>query len=227
MIGEPILNEGVMPVSANWFLQRDGNSYGPYSWEQFQEYSREGRITRDDLVKSEQMIQWSRAADVPGLFSSPPPPPSHGKTPGQPVSAAGMKYVSVGLRFVALIIDSAVFFVLGFIIALFTGDTTSAGYAMEGGPVFFQFFLGMAYYLLMEGMLGATLGKMAVGITVRKPDGSICGIGPALIRNILRMVDFLPFFYLLGAILIWVSPQRQRLGDRVAGTVVVKKSGLS
>ncbi len=212
-------------MSANWFLQREGNSYGPFSWEQFLEYGGEGRITKDDLVKTEQMAQWVKAADVPGLFISAPPPPS-GAAARQPTAPAEMKYASVGIRLVALIIDGVLFFLLGFVIALFTGDATATGYEMEGAPVFVMFFLGIAYFLFMEGMLGATLGKMAVGLTVRKEDGSLCGIVPALTRNVLRIIDFLPFFYLLGAILIWASPQCQRLGDRVAGTVVVKRSSL-
>ena len=46
--------------------------------------------------------------------------------------------------------------------------------------------------------------------------------GKALIRNVLRLVDWLPFLYLVGGILVLVSERRQRLGDLVAGTVVVK-----
>ncbi len=213
-------------MSANWFLQREGSSYGPFSWEQFMEYAREGRMTKDDLVKSEQMTQWVKAADVPGLFISAPPSPPPGAAARQPADSAEMKYAGVGIRLVALIIDGVLFFLLGFVIALFTGDATGTGYEMEGAPVFVMFFLGIAYFLFMEGMLGATLGKMAVGLTIRKQDGSLCGIVPALTRNVLRIIDFLPFFYLLGAILIWASPQRQRLGDRVAVTVVVKRSSL-
>jgi uncharacterized RDD family membrane protein YckC len=47
----------------------------------------------------------------------------------------------------------------------------------------------------------------------------------ALIRNILRIVDGL-FVYLVGAILVWKSDKRQRLGDRVAHTVVVRASSV-
>jgi uncharacterized RDD family membrane protein YckC len=52
------------------------------------------------------------------------------------------------------------------------------------------------------------------------------GAGPidmqaAIVRNVLRLVDgFL--FYLIGAIAVWASEKKQRLGDRVAGTIVVR-----
>ncbi len=227
-------------MSTNWFLQRETSRYGPFSWEQFMEYAQAGRIAKDDLVISEQMEQWVKAADVPGLFISAPPPapplsppppfsppsPASGAAARQSMSSTDMKYAGVGIRLVALIMDSIVFFLMGFVMALITGDTTAAGYEMQGAPAFVLFFLGIIYFPLMEGLVGATLGKMAVGLTVRRQDGRLCGIVPALVRNVLRCIDFLPFFYLLGAILIWASPQRKRLGDRVAGTVVVKKSSL-
>jgi uncharacterized RDD family membrane protein YckC len=64
---------------------------------------------------------------------------------------------------------------------------------------------------------------MLLGIRVATVDGSRISWGASIIRNILRIIDALPFFYLLGAILIWTSPQKQRLGDRVAKTVVVRR----
>lgn len=138
-----------------------------------------------------------------------------------------MQYVGVGRRAVAVIIDMIIFFIVGYVIALFTGGTTSAGYQMEGGPVFLLFLLTLLYYVVLEATLGATLGKMLLGIRVAKMDGSPISWSASLIRNILRIVDgFL--FYLVGAILVWQSPLKQRLGDRIADTVVVQRFiGLS
>lgn len=45
-------------------------------------------------------------------------------------------------------------------------------------------------------------------------------------RNVLRLLDGL-FFYLIAAILVWTSRNRQRLGDRVAGTAVVRAAGVT
>jgi len=74
----------------------------------------------------------------------------------------------------------------------------------------------------LEATQGATLGKRILGLRVVKIDGSPIGWSESIIRNLLRIIDGL-FAYLVGAILIWTSPQRQRLGDRVAKTVVVRR----
>jgi uncharacterized RDD family membrane protein YckC len=66
---------------------------------------------------------------------------------------------------------------------------------------------------------------MVLKIKVVREDGSPCGIVPAIIRNILRIVDGLPFLYIIGMILISRSSKKQRLGDSVAKTVVVKAGG--
>jgi len=73
----------------------------------------------------------------------------------------------------------------------------------------------------MEGTIGATVGKLACKIKVRKEDGSKCGIREAFIRNVLRIIDGL-VVYLVGVILIITSGKKQRLGDMVAKTVIIK-----
>ena len=82
--------------------------------------------------------------------------------------------------------------------------------------------LAILYYIVMEATQGATLGKMALGLRVVKTNGSPISWSESIIRNLLRIIDGL-FFYLVGAILIWNSPLRQRLGDRAANTVVVRR----
>ncbi|MGZ4938732.1 MAG: RDD family protein, partial [Halobacteriota archaeon] len=80
------------------------------------------------------------------------------------------------------------------------------------------------YFWLLEGTYGQTVGKMAVKIKVLREDGSKIDYADSAVRNILRPIDLIPYIipYLLGAILIWSSDKRQRLGDRVAHTIVVK-----
>ncbi len=137
----------------------------------------------------------------------------------------GKNVVSVGLRLVAIIIDMIILFILGYLIAMVSGQTTAGGFQLTGAPAFVYFILSFAYYILMEAYVGGTLGKLVLGLRVEMEDGSPCTIGASLIRNILRIIDALPGFipYLLGAILVWTSPTRQRLGDRLAKTYVVKK----
>jgi uncharacterized RDD family membrane protein YckC len=133
-----------------------------------------------------------------------------------------MEAVGVGRRAVAIIIDMIVLGILGWVISLFTGMSTSEGFNLTGAPAFLWFFIALAYYVVMEVQLGGTLGKMALGMKVVKEDGAKLDWGASLIRNILRIVDGF-FFYLVGAIVVWTSKKRQRLGDMVAHTLVVRK----
>ncbi len=140
-------------------------------------------------------------------------------------AAVSSQEVGVGLRLVGIIIDGIVLGIIGYLIAAVTGSTTTGGFELTGGPAFIFYLLGFIYYILMETYVGGTLGKLALGMRVRMEDGSSCSLSASLIRNILRIVDALPGIipYLLGAIFIWTSPRKQRLGDKLAKTVVVKK----
>ncbi len=142
---------------------------------------------------------------------------------------ADMEHVGVALRFVAVLIDGAIFFVLGFVLALMTDGTSSTsangthtvGFHLGGGSFLVWALLSLAYYVSCETLLGGTLGKLALGLRVVDEDGDPISWAAALIRNLLRLVDGL-FFYLIGAIAVWSSPERQRLGDRAAHTYVVR-----
>jgi uncharacterized RDD family membrane protein YckC len=80
----------------------------------------------------------------------------------------------------------------------------------------------LAYYSLMEGYLGQTVGKMLLGIkVVRENRGEVPGIKTAAIRTVLRTIDGL-FFYLVAFISVLASDKNQRLGDMVADTLVVR-----
>lgn len=76
-----------------------------------------------------------------------------------------------------------------------------------------------AWFEAMPG--GATPGKRALGLIVVRDDGAPCAWGPALTRNLLRFADFLPFFYLGGLLTMLCNRDFKRLGDLVAGTLVV------
>ena len=82
--------------------------------------------------------------------------------------------------------------------------------------------LSFAYFTYFEGIYGQTLGKKLLGIVVVTEDGEDCEVGDAVVRNLLRFVDALPFAYLLGAVVIFVSDEDQRLGDLAADTVVAR-----
>ena len=83
-------------------------------------------------------------------------------------------------------------------------------------------FIIFAYLILMEAYIGWTVGKKIMGLRVVDSTGNKIGILKALIRNLLRLVDGLPAFYILGIVLIATSIRGQRFGDRIAKTYVVK-----
>jgi uncharacterized RDD family membrane protein YckC len=97
------------------------------------------------------------------------------------------------------------------------------GFELEGGLALLYYLISYLYYILMEAYMGGTVGKLILGMRVELEDGSPVSIGASIIRNLLRIVDFLPFAYILGIIMISTSPLKQRLGEWVAKTVVVKK----
>ena len=84
--------------------------------------------------------------------------------------------------------------------------------------------LWVLYSTLLLGRYGQSVGKMLVKIKVVKEDSSRISYRDAFVRTVLAVIDAIPYVipYLLGAILIWTSDKKQRLGDRVAHTVVVK-----
>ncbi len=101
-------------------------------------------------------------------------------------------------------------------------STTPNPLAWVGGLI--SALIWFFYFVLLEGAYGQTVGKMAVKIKVVQETGMKINYADAVVRNILRLIDAIPYFipYLLGAILIWTSDKKQRLGDRAAHTVVVK-----
>jgi uncharacterized RDD family membrane protein YckC len=140
--------------------------------------------------------------------------------------AASPSYAGVGTRFLATLVDVVVVGIIVAPLADTTVDRTSGLWIevrYSGGASVGAWLIGIAYFTLMEGTIGATVGKLLVGLRVRGEDGAAAGLGRAFVRNLLRVIDALPYAlpYLLGAILVWASPTRQRLGDRIANTVVI------
>ncbi len=136
----------------------------------------------------------------------------------------GMNYQGIGPRLVAQIIDTVVLMILFFLVGFVMSGSFIFQYQGEAAYPFIAVYVIVAflYYILLEGLTGATIGKRLLKLKVVREDGSACGIGPALVRNILRIVDELPFLYIIGMILISRSSKKQRLGDRFAKTIVVK-----
>jgi uncharacterized RDD family membrane protein YckC len=124
-----------------------------------------------------------------------------------------------------IIVMSTVFPVVGMWAAVRWGGVTSNGFNLEGAPgllvVTIVGAVGFLYLWFGEGLFGATLGKAIMRLRVRNLAGSTPGLGKSLIRNLFRAIDGIGV-YLVGFIVAMTSRTRQRLGDRVAGTVVVQ-----
>lgn len=78
------------------------------------------------------------------------------------------------------------------------------------------------YFILMEGLYGATVGKKLLSIRVVGEDGNEISLRAAAVRNILRPIDRLPNAYILGIVLIATDDDERRVGDKAASTYVVK-----
>ena len=96
------------------------------------------------------------------------------------------------------------------------------GAAGEGLYLISLFLIFWAYPILFEVLWdGQTPGKKAMSLRVVNGDGAPVGWLPAITRNLLRTVDMLPFGYAAGLIACLADPHARRLGDMVAGTLVV------
>ena len=136
-----------------------------------------------------------------------------------------MKPAGIAVRGVEAFIDLIVCYVTLYIVAAITGETIAGGgFNLKGAPFLIGVVLCLAYYIVLEATWGATLGKLATNFrVVRESDGGPIDWTASIIRNVLRLVDGL-VLYVIGFIAICVSKKRQRIGDRVAGTVVVRRA---
>lgn len=133
-----------------------------------------------------------------------PRPPSRGDTD------------VVARRIFAQIIDTVF---VGFIIGLFLAVS---GQNSRSLFLFLGVLAALVYWFALEGLTdGKTVGKVVTGIKVVKEDGSKCSIGASITRNLLDIIDGL-FYYLVGFLVMAFSDERQRIGDRLAGTMVVR-----
>ncbi len=135
-------------------------------------------------------------------------------------------------RFLALVIDFLLFCATFFpVTRLVTGSwiLSSDAHQWKYGwfitdPLCISFlFVMLLYFAVLEGMAGATLGKWVVGLRVVRTGGGRPGLTRGFLRNMLRLVDGLPAFSILGVVLILSSEERARFGDRIAGTRVVRE----
>jgi uncharacterized RDD family membrane protein YckC len=138
----------------------------------------------------------------------------------------------IGSRFMAAFLDTLILVVL--LIALGIAEAVALSKPLFGGsyPIWVQalatllfFCVVWGYYVLFEIFWkGQTPGKRWAGIRVIKDSGRPINAFEAIARNLIRYVDFLPLLYGVGVVTMLLNAKHRRLGDFVAGTLVVHES---
>ena len=141
----------------------------------------------------------------------------------------------MGSRFLAILIDTLLqiaaylVLILVFILVLSAAPKNGAGeFSRSGekwlvaGLILIHFVMHWGYFTFFEGFWnGQTPGKKLFKIRVIQDSGHQITFFEAMIRNLIRVVDMLPSFYLVGVIAMACNQRHKRLGDLAAGTLVV------
>jgi uncharacterized RDD family membrane protein YckC len=132
------------------------------------------------------------------------------------------------VRFLAALIDYLIFLVVYFMIGFsfgerYTPEQGGIGFQLNGLPAFGCILFWFLMFPIIEGLNGQTLGKMLLSIKVIKNDYSKSSISHSLVRHLFDVVDYLPFFGIVGIIVASNTDLKQRVGDLVAKTIVVIK----
>jgi uncharacterized RDD family membrane protein YckC len=156
-----------------------------------------------------------------------PPPPSSRYLSPNPLADLGSRIVAGVVDYVIIAIIAGILAIFVLVPLVVSGPLMMGGFgAASLGGLFgilgLMWLLWLIYFTYFEATSGQTIGKRLTRIRVIKEDGSRCDTGSALVRNIFRIVDHLPFLYILGIILIAATEKRQRLGDMLGRTIVIK-----
>ncbi|HZS00862.1 MAG TPA: RDD family protein [Chloroflexota bacterium] len=156
--------------------------------------------------------------------------------------AVSYDLAGIGSRFIAAAVDSIIQVALIVLVTL--AISVAGGVAATSRPlrdlsasdpnrvgVWIVAVLLVALFLLLWGYYaafemawnGQTPGKRLTRLRVLRDSGYPIGPIDALIRNLVRLVDFLPMAYGLGVVVMLIDKRSRRLGDLAAGTMVVKE----
>jgi uncharacterized RDD family membrane protein YckC len=142
---------------------------------------------------------------------------------------------SIGNRFLACAIDHAIQVVsltLIFIASLIVANVSSVEQSLSNAPKWVYAIMILLLFLTFSGYFaffewawsGQTPGKRWLKLRVIREDGRPITFWEASVRNLLRSFDMMPFpFYSIGLISVFSTTCDQRVGDMVAGTVVVRE----
>jgi uncharacterized RDD family membrane protein YckC len=140
----------------------------------------------------------------------------------------------IGSRSLALAIDTLLQFAVLILLGAAAGLISYAGFFPQVGKqwgyailIFVAFLSQFGYFAFFETIWnGQTPGKRWTHLRVITDSGRPVGAQGAILRNLLRIVDALPSLYAVGIVTSLISPQNKRVGDYVAGTVVIHEKSL-
>ena len=144
----------------------------------------------------------------------------HVETPENVVLA--YQLAGPAIRFCAYFVDLALRFVVGFVVLIIAGIGGLALPGLSTGFLFlYLFFAEWGYFVVCESFFnGKTFGKHLCGLRVVHEQGYPLTFWASMLRNLVRAADAVPF-YGAGFVAMLCSRRFQRLGDLVAGTVVI------
>ena len=127
-----------------------------------------------------------------------------------------------GSRFLAILIDTLITMGIGMTLYSILAALLPGGIA-AAISITLQFLITWGWHIYFETRhQGRTPGKRALRLRVVDARGLPVSLYQSLVRNIVRVLDFAPAFYGIGAIVTLATPTRRRLGDLVADTIVIR-----
>lgn len=129
-----------------------------------------------------------------------------------------------GSRFCAAVVDALLQLGLAVAFLVIAANTNNGkGGYIAAVAIVFVFVDLVGYHVAFETLRhGRTPGKRVMGLRVTSASGGSVRFWPSLVRNVLRIVDFLPSGYVVGAVAVLVSRKNQRVGDIAAKTLVIR-----
>jgi uncharacterized RDD family membrane protein YckC len=227
-------------MSQQWYYTRGGGSQtGPVETDGLRQLIATGSVSAEDLVWSEGMADWQRAADVHTFFTPAPADPgyaqpAYGQSYAAPVGMLNYQtpvnsraYAGFWLRFCAAFVDGIILWVIQLPIQFAMGirpfdpdQKPAIGAAVLSNLISIIVF--WLYKSLQESSTyQATLGKRAVGIIVTDEMGNRISFGRATGRHFAEFLSAI--ILMIGYMMAGWTQKKQALHDMIAGTLVVKK----
>jgi len=148
---------------------------------------------------------------------------------GAPVDTGNFRYAGFWIRFLALFVDGLILNVISIAAQMAFGLTLSQAVNLTPKGTMnvillsfgFQVVVNLLYETVLIGKYGATLGKMACGLSVVTPEGGPVSYGLAIGRYFAKVLSSLTIF--IGYLMAAFDPQKRALHDRICGTRVIRK----